>query len=493
MNDADKKQRLDALELRFPEMKTKEKLALELQPMPEQPAEVRRHNIEEVPLGYDAVSARLEAYRCLDCKTAPCVKGCPVNINIPKFITAIQDGDFQLAINTIRETNTLPAVTGRVCPQESQCQAKCTVGKAKKDVNLAVGIGRLERFVADWEQENDKLQIPETMPESGKRVAVVGSGPAGLTVAADLRVRGHEVTLFEAFHKMGGVLVYGIPEFRLPKKIVSSNISVLEKLGVRFEMNVVIGQTMTVDELLTEEGFDAVFIGTGAGLPYFMRIPGEELIGVYSANEYLTRANLMQAYKFPKTDTPTIQSKNVAVFGGGNVAMDAARTALRLGAENVYLIYRRSMDEMPARVEEIHHAKQEGVQFELLTNPVEILGDDEGWVRAVRVIKMELGEPDPSGRRRPIPIEGSEDDIEIDTVIVAIGNGANPLVPATTEGLEVNRWGNIVADEESCKTSKKGVFAGGDIVLGAATVILAMGEGRKAAAAMDKYLSDGEW
>ena len=486
-------QKIEELTKALPELKMKDKLAFEQQPMPEQKPEVRARNIQEVPLGYDELAARLEAFRCLECKKKPCIKGCPVSIDIPSFIVAIRDGDMQKAIGIIRDANCLPAVTGRVCPQESQCQSFCTVGKSKKDVESSVSIGRLERYVADWERENNMLEIPEIPASTGKRIAVVGSGPAGLTVAGDLVRMGHSVTVFEAFHKMGGVLVYGIPEFRLPKKIVQSEVDVLKKLGVIFEPNMVIGQTLTINELLSEEGFDAVFVGTGAGLPYFLRIPGEELIGVYSANEYLTRANLMKAYMFPQADTPIFQSKNVAVFGGGNVAMDSARTALRLGVENSYLVYRRSDAEMPARSEEVHHAKEEGVQFLFLTNPVEVLGDENGQVRAIRVLKMELGEPDDSGRRRPVPIEGSEFEIEVDTVIEAIGNGPNPLVPATTPGLETSKWGNIIAEKESCKTSKKGVFAGGDIVLGAATVILAMGEGRRAAKAINEYLDTGEW
>jgi len=488
--------RLEALKRlmeQFPRMTMKDKLELAQQPMPEQEPHIRARNIQEVPLGFDEAAARLEAMRCLECKTKPCINGCPVNIDIPAFVTRIREGDFKGAIAKIREANCLPAVTGRVCPQESQCQAKCTVGKSKKDAEKSVSIGRLERFVADWERRNQAFEIPPVPASTGKRVAVVGSGPAGLTVAGDLLKLGHEVVVFEAFHKLGGVLVYGIPEFRLPKEIVSAEAQILAKLGAKFETNVVIGQTITVDELLNEEKFDAVFVGTGAGLPYFMSIPGEELIGVYSANEYLTRANLMKAYDFPNTDTPTIRSKNVAVFGGGNVAMDSARTALRLGAENVYLIYRRSLAEMPARAEEVHHAHQEGVQFLMLTNPIEIIGDDKGRVRAVRVIRMELGEADASGRRRPVPVKGSEHNIEADTVIEAIGNGPNPLVPATTQGLDTNKHGNIVADPATGKTSKKGVFAGGDIVLGAATVILAMGEGRKAAKAIDEYLKTGQW
>ncbi len=482
-------------ELRSHEKLTpKQRRAIEPQPMPEQPPEVRRHNIQEVPLGLSATAAMIEAYRCIDCKKAPCVSGCPVGIDIPGFIRRIQKGDFKGAIQVIRETNCLPAVTGRVCPQEVQCQAKCTVGKVHKDVSMAVSIGRLERFVADWERDNKQFEKPETAPSTGKRVAVVGSGPAGLTVAGDLVRLGHGVTVFEAFHKPGGVLVYGIPEFRLPKEsIVQKEVDLLETLGVCFEMNVVIGQTITIDELLEEEGFDAVFVATGAGLPYFLGLPGEELIGVYSGNEYLTRANLMRGYGFPETDTPMVPSKNVAVFGGGNVAMDSARTALRLGAENVYLVYRRSREEMPARNEEIHHAEEEGVQFMLLNNPVRFHGSDEGRLKAVELLQMELGEADASGRRRPVPVEDSNFKVEIDTAIISIGNGPNPLVPATTPGLETSPKGNIIADRDSAKTSKRGVFAGGDIVLGAATVILAMGEGRRAARAIDEYLKTGKW
>ena len=474
-------------------LKTKDRAGIERQPMPEQAPEVRRHNTEEVPLGYDATAAQLEAFRCMGCKLKFCVAGCPVGVDIPAFIGAIREGDFQRAIDTIRAANCLPAVTGRVCPQETQCQATCQMGRIKKNVEESVSIGRLERFVADWEREHDTFALPSLPPPSGKRVAVVGSGPAGLAVAGDLAKLGHEVHVFEAFHKAGGVLIYGIPEFRLPKKIVAVEIAMLEKLGVRFAMNQVVGQTVTVDELLGEEGFKAVFVGTGAGLPTFMRIPGEELIGVYSANEYLTRANLMQAYRFPETDTPTIRAAAVAVFGGGNVAMDSARTALRLGAQKVYLIYRRSESEMPARAEEAHHAKQEGVEFLLLTNPVEILADAAGCVSGLRLQKMELGEPDASGRRRPLPVAGSEYELPVDCVIEAIGNGPNPLIPATTPGLATTKWGNIIADKDSCKTSKPGVFAGGDIVLGAATVILAMGEGRRAATAIHDYLTNGVW
>jgi glutamate synthase (NADPH/NADH) small chain len=484
---------LERIVQRYDEMTTKEKMAIPQQEMPEQSAEARRHNQDEVPFGFDELHAMVEACRCLDCKNQTCVEGCPVEMDIAGFIRLIRQGDFPGAAAKIRECNCLPAVTGRVCPQETQCQVVCTVGKAKKDPNQAVSIGRLERFVADWERRTDVLEVPPIPPTTGKRVAIVGSGPAGLSAAGDLAKLGHEVVVFEAFHKLGGVLIYGIPEFRLPKEIVQSDIDYLSRLGVRFETNVVIGQTYTVDELLEEEGFDAVFIGTGAGLPVFMNIPGEHLVGVYSANEYLTRANLMQAYSFPKTDTPTIRSKNVAVFGGGNVAMDAARTALRIGAENVYLVYRRSFEEMPARIEEIHHAQEEGVQFMILTNPTEILGGDNGRVRAVNLLKMELGAPDDSGRRRPVPVKGSDFILEVDTAIEAIGNGANPLVPSSTPGLETNKWGNIVAEKGTGKTSKRGVFAGGDIVLGAATVILAMGEGRKAAKAIHEFVTTGDW
>lgn len=493
MSNDENRRELEDIVRRYDEMSTKEKLAIPQQDMPEQSAQERRHNQEEVPYGFDELHAMVEACRCLDCKNQTCVEGCPVELDIAGFIGLVRQGDFRGAAAKIRECNCLPAVTGRVCPQETQCQIVCTVGKAKKDPNLAVSIGRLERFVADWERRNDALEVPPIPSPTGKRVAIVGSGPAGLSAAGDLAKLGHEVVVFEAFHKLGGVLIYGIPEFRLPKEIVQNDIDYLSKLGVKFETNVVIGQTYTVDELLEEEGFDAVFIGTGAGLPVFMNIPGEHLVGVYSANEYLTRANLMQAYSFPKTDTPTIRSKKVAVFGGGNVAMDAARTALRIGAEDVYLVYRRSFEEMPARIEEIHHAEQEGVQFMILTNPTEILGGENGRVRAVNLLKMELGEPDDSGRRRPVPMKGSDFILEVDTVIEAIGNGANPLVPSTTPGLDTNKWGNILAETGSGKTSKRGVFAGGDIVLGAATVILAMGEGRKAARAIDEFVKTGEW
>ena len=474
-------------------MTPKERMQIPPQPMPEQDARERIHNVNEVPQGYTLELAKTEAMRCLQCKTAPCVRGCPVEIDIPGFIKAIIDGDHRTSINIIKETNILPSVCGRVCPQEEQCQKTCVVGKSRKSIEEAVQIGKLERFAADWEMEQGEAEVPEIKAATGKRVAIVGSGPAGLTVAADVRRKGHEVTIFEALHKPGGVLIYGIPEFRLPKRIVMREVENLQKMGVEVKYNMVIGKIYTIEELLEEEGFDAVFVGTGAGLPLFMRIPGENLNGVYSANEYLTRANLMQAYSFPETDTPIARAKNVAVFGGGNVAMDSARTALRLGSENVYLVYRRSRTEMPARVEEVEHAEEEGVKFHLLQNPVRLIGDENGWVKGVECIKMELGEPDDSGRRRPVPIKDSEFVIDVDICIVSIGNASNPLVPDTTPAIETNRWGNIIADEETLKTSMKGVFAGGDIVLGAATVILAMGHGRKAAMAINEYLETGAW
>ena len=469
-------------------MTPKEKMAIPPQEMPSQAPEVRCHNMEEVAIGYSADQARIEASRCLGCKNAPCMTGCPVHIRIPDFLAAAARGDFDDAIGIIRESSLLPAVCGRVCPQESQCQKNCTVGKIFKDVNKAVAIGRVERYCADLQRTSGKQKPAEVKPPTGKKVAVIGSGPAGITVAADVRREGHDVTVFEALHKAGGVLVYGIPEFRLPKAIVQNEIDGLKAMGVKFEMNFVVGRTQRIADLVGKDGFDAVFIGSGAGLPRFMNIPGENLVGVYSANEYLTRANLMKAYDREHAHTPAVISKKVAVLGGGNVAMDAARMALRLGAEEVNLVYRRTETEMPARREEVHHAKEEGVKFHMLENAVEILGDADDRVRAMKCVRFELGEPDASGRRSPVAIPGSEFEMEVDTVIVAIGNGSNPLIGRTTEGLELNKRGNIVVDE-NCKTSLDGIYAGGDIVLGAATVILAMGEGRTAAAAINKYLA----
>jgi len=464
----------------------KEKIAR--QPMPEQPPAERVRNFKEVPLGYSDETARLEASRCPQCKRPTCVDGCPVRIDIPGFIKAIRDGDFLESIRVIKLTNSLPAVCGRVCPQEEQCEQLCVLTKKGE----SVAIGKLERFAADYEREREQLEIRASAERKNGRVAVLGSGPAGLTAAGELAKLGYRVTVFEAFHSAGGVLVYGIPEFRLPKAIVQYEVDALAKLGVEIVLNRVVGSAGTVNELLAE-GYDAVFIGTGAGLPLFLEIPGENLQGVYSANEYLTRANLMKAYKFPEYDTPIARGDSIAVVGGGNVAMDSARMALRLGSKKVHLIYRRSRAEMPARVEEVHHAEEEGVIFQLLTNPVRFIGDEKGRLKAVECVRMELGEPDDSGRRRPVVVKGSEFTIDADVAIVAIGNGPNPLIPRTTPGLALNKWGNIVADEESMKTSRKGVFAGGDIVTGAATVILAMGAGRKAALAIDTYLQTGEW
>ncbi|NOY87570.1 MAG: NADPH-dependent glutamate synthase [Deltaproteobacteria bacterium] len=460
------------------------------QGMPEQAPEVRRKNFSEVPLGFSPETAMLEAKRCIQCKKPRCVAGCPVGIDIPGFIHGIEEGDFSRAIRVLKESNALPAVCGRVCPQEDQCEILCVVGV--KDEPVA--IGRLERFAADWDRAEETGKTPEAPkfpPPTGKKVAIVGAGPAGLTVAGDLISKGHEVTIFEALHKPGGVLVYGIPEFRLPNGIVEAEISNLEALGVKIETNVVVGKTFTIRELMEEHGFDAVFLGVGAGLPRFMEIPGENLNGVYSANEYLTRSNLMGAYQFPKNDTPLKKARRVAVIGGGNVAMDSARTALRIGAE-VNIVYRRSMKEMPARAEEIHHAQEEGIEFHLLTNPVRIIGNDEGAVAGMECIRMELGEPDESGRRRPVPIKGSEYVFDADIVIVAVGTGANPLLTKSTPGLKLNRWGYVEVDEETGATSLPGVYAGGDIVRGAATVILAMGDGRKASLAMQAYLMGEE-
>ncbi len=444
-------------------------------------------NIREVPFAYTPMQARAEAVRCLSCKNEPCVSGCPVGVDVPAFLKLVADGDFRGAIRRIKETNLLPAICGRVCPQESQCQENCMVAKVHKDLGFAVSVGKIEAFLADWEREEGGVELPPVGAETGRRVAVIGAGPSGLACAGDLRRFGHEAVVFEAFHKAGGVLVYGIPEFRLPKDIVQAEVDNLERMGVRFEFDTIVGQTFTLDELF-EEGFDAVYVATGAGLPYFVNIPGEDANGVYSANEYLTRANLMGAYRFPEEDTPVLRRDDVAVLGGGNVAMDAARTALRLGAKRVYLVYRRSREEMPARLEEVHHAEEEGVEFRMLSAPVEILTGSDGWVRALRVQRCELGEPDEKGRRRPMPIEGAYEELPVQIVIEAIGNGPNPLIPKTTRGLTTTRHGTLVVEEATMMTTRKGVFAGGDIVAGASTVILAMGHGRKAAGAIDAYL-----
>ncbi|MDR2110283.1 MAG: NADPH-dependent glutamate synthase [Spirochaetaceae bacterium] len=466
----------------------RERLAIPAQEMPAQDPVIRGGNVSEVALGYGENQARLEAERCLSCKNEPCVKGCPVQVPIPRFIAEIQRGDFKAAVDVIKETNLLPAVCGRVCPQEKQCQAECTLGKSLKSVDKAVAIGRLERFVADWEREHGKVTTPAVKPATGKKIAVIGSGPAGLTVAADTAREGHAVTIFEAFHKPGGVMVYGIPEFRLPKSIVQAEVDILTKMGVRLEVNFLAGRTRTVQELLTDDGFAAVFIGVGAGLPKFLGCPGENMVGVFSANEYLTRANLMKAYDPEKAATPMYSSRIAAVIGGGNVAMDAARMALRLGAEQVHVIYRRTREEMPARAEEVDHAVEEGIVFNFLRNPNRILGDDQGRVTGMELQKFELGEPDVSGRRSPVAIAGSEYVFACDTVIVALGNESNPLLIRTTENLKADRKGRIMVDETQ-KTSLDAVYAGGDIVLGAATVILAMGEGRRAAAAINALLS----
>ncbi|HOF34741.1 MAG TPA: NADPH-dependent glutamate synthase [Spirochaetota bacterium] len=474
-------------EIKDKSLSNKERTAIPLQEMPAQDPKIRINNMEEVAQGYSREQALVESRRCLQCASAPCVEGCPVQINIPGFIKAIEEENFEKSIGVIKEASLLPSICGRVCPQESQCQEKCTVGKIFKDPNKSVSIGRLERFVADWEASEAKRSIPEIKPSTGKKVAVIGSGPAGITAAADIAKEGHEVVVFEAFHKPGGVMIYGIPEFRLPKKIVEDEIETLKKMNVTIKQNFLVGRSRTLKDLLEKDGFSAVFIGTGAGLPKFMGIEGENLVGVFSANEYLTRSNLMKAYKKDTAATPIYPSKKVMVFGGGNVAMDAARTAIRLGAEEVSIVYRRTEAEMPARIEEVAHAKEEGIKFRLLENASKIIGDEKGRVKAVELVTFELGEPDASGRRRPVQVKGSEHVVEADTVIVAIGNESNPLIKQTTQELEVNKYGNIIVDE-NCKTSMDRVYAGGDIVLGAATVILAMGEGRKAAAAINKLL-----
>ena len=458
-------------------------MSLKKVPMPEQAPDVRNKNFKEVALGYTAEMAMEEAGRCLNCKHKPCVQGCPVNVPIPEFIQKVAEGDFEAAYEIITSENALPAICGRVCPQENQCEGKCVRGIKGEPV----GIGRMERFVADWHMANAAEKAID-IQKNGKKVAVVGCGPAGITCAGELIKKGYDVTVFEALHKPGGVLVYGIPEFRLPKALVAKEIESVEKLGVKIETNVIVGRSVTIDELM-EDGYEAVFVGSGAGLPRFLNIPGENLLGVYSANEFLTRVNLMKGYDFPNAPTPVKVGKNVAVVGAGNVAMDAARTAKRLGAENVYIVYRRSEEEAPARLEELHHAKEEGIIFKFLNNPAAVLGNEEGWVTGMEVIKQELGEPDASGRRSPVAVAGSNYVIDVDTVVIAIGQSPNPLIRQTTPGLDTHRWGGIIVEEETMETSKPCVYAGGDTVTGAATVILAMGAGKKAAAAIDAKLS----
>jgi glutamate synthase (NADPH/NADH) small chain len=460
-----------------------ERMKLPRQGMPVQDAQARARNFNEVALGYPEEAALLEAARCLQCKRPKCVEGCPVGVDIPDFIERLKEGDLPGAVRSLKADNNLPAICGRVCPQETQCEVVCVMAKKYEPV----AIGRLERYVADWDLDHPSPP-PEVPPPSGKRVAVIGCGPAGLTCAGDLARFGHQVTLFESLHAPGGVLIYGIPEFRLPKHVVHAEVDYVRSLGVEIQLDTVIGKLYTLDELLNEQGYDAIFLGTGAGLPMFMHIPGENYNGVYSANEFLTRVNLMKAYLFPDWDTPVKVGNKVAVVGAGNVAMDASRCALRLGAEEVHIVYRRSPQEVPARAEEVHHAEEEGIIFDFLTNPVEIYGDDTGWVRGMRCIRMQLGEPDASGRRRPLPIEGSEFDMDVDMVVMALGTRPNPLVFTESGGLERTKWGTVVADEETGKTTKDGVWAGGDIVTGAATVISAMGAGKHAAADIDRFL-----
>ena len=461
----------------------KKNMSLTKVPMPEQAPDVRNKNFDEVALGYTAEMAMEEATRCLNCKNKPCVGGCPVNVPIPAFIEKVAEGDFEAAYEIITSENALPAICGRVCPQENQCEGKCVRGIKGQPV----AIGRMERFVADYHMEH-AAPVKAEIKKNGKKVAVVGSGPSGITCAGELIKKGYDVTVFEALHKAGGVLSYGIPEFRLPKALVAREIKSVEDLGVDIETNVIVGRSVTIDELM-EDGYEAVFVGSGAGLPRFLNIPGENLLGVYSANEFLTRVNLMKGYKFPEVPTPVKVGKRVAVVGAGNVAMDAARTAKRLGAEEVYIVYRRSEEEAPARLEELHHAKEEGIIFKFLNNPAAIVGDDNGWVKGMEIIKQELGEPDASGRRRPVPVEGSNYILDVETVIIAIGQNPNPLIRHTTPGLECQKWGGIIVNEETMESSKENVYAGGDTVTGAATVILAMGAGKKAAAAIDEKLS----
>jgi glutamate synthase (NADPH/NADH) small chain len=462
----------------------KERTKLKRQKMPERRPDVRNKDFLEVNIGLEARAAREEAKRCLDCANPQCVMGCPVGIDIPAFIKLIEIGDFEKSVRKIKETNTLPAICGRVCPQESQCEAVCNL---KKATGTPVAIGNLERFAADYERNQGEMFVPSLPPPTGKKVAIIGSGPSGLTVAGDLSLKGHKCTIFEALHVPGGVLWYGIPEFRLPKKILEAEVAYLEKLGAELKFNFVVGLTATLEEL-KKDGYDAFFVGTGAGLPNFMRIPGENLVGVYSANEYLTRVNLMRAFAFPEYDTPVYLGKKAVVLGGGNVAMDSVRTSKRLGALESTIVYRRSRVEMPARIEEVHHAEEEGIEFHFLTTPTRFIGDDKGRVKAMECIRMKLGEPDSSGRRRPIPIENSEFIMEADLVVVAIGNSPNPLIPQTTPQLKVGKWGNVEVNWDTMETSMEGVYAGGDIIRGGATVILAMGDARVAANEMHKYL-----
>ncbi len=469
----------------------RDRMKVPRQHMPEQTPSIRATNFDEVNLGYSTELARQEALRCLECAKPTCTDKCPVGVKIREFVQLIVDGDFLGAAAKIREDNVLPAITGRVCPQEDHCEGSCLLCK-KVD---SLGIGYLERFVADYELRHMDVKSVTKPAPSGKKVAIVGSGPSGLTAAGDLVQKGHKVRVFEALHELGGVLVYGIPEFRLPKQIIREQLDYMRAMGVEFETDVVVGRTVTIDELVNDEGYDAVFIGTGAGLPVFMNIPGEHFNGVYSANEFLTRINLMKAYQFPNYDEPMValRDKDVAVIGGGNTALDAIRSALRLGARKAYVIYRRSEAEMPARAEEVKHAKQEGIEFRVLTNPVEFLSDDKGWLRAVRCVRMELGEPDASGRRRPVPVSGSEFELPLSVAVIAIGTSANPIVQSTTPGLNTNKRNYINADPETQRTSRKGIFAGGDIVTGSATVILAMGAGRRAAKSIHEYLTTGVW